>query len=188
MVTSPFIVYALLDPRTYDVRYVGKSSSMFKRARAKHSAHCACWIKSLKAESLEPIVRVLSFEDDHDECLKDEIRWIAFFRGIGADLTNIMDGGEGISPGYRQTPEAIEKRVAKLRGRKRDPTIGRKISAALSGRCRVIKKCPQCGKEFSVMFSRLSRPSSMFCNKDCKNAFKKDQVQKLKMIVLMEKS
>jgi hypothetical protein len=170
VVTSPYIVYALIDPRTYDVRYIGKSSSMFKRARAKHSAHCWSWIKSLEKEGLVPVIKVLSFEDDHEECLKDEIHWIAFFRKIGADLTNIMDGGEGVTPGTKQSPEAIEKRVAKLRGRKRDPAIGKKISAALSGRRRITKTCPKCGEEFSVMCSRSWR---VFCSHECDYARKR---------------
>src|SRR5579863_6649347 len=103
MVTNhPFIVYALLDPETYDVRYVGKSSSMFVRPKQKHSAYCASWIKSLESRGLKPIVRVISAENDHQACVNDEIRWIAFFRSKGADLTNIMDGGEGTTPGYKQ--------------------------------------------------------------------------------------
>lgn len=62
MVTNaPFIVYALIDPESYDVRYIGKSCSMFRRARAMHTARCGSWMKSLKARGLEPIVRVLGF-------------------------------------------------------------------------------------------------------------------------------
>lgn len=134
MVTSPFIVYSLLDPESYDIRYVGKSSSMFKRPRRPHSAYCASWMKSLKEKGLEPIVRVLSFHNSEDECNESEIRWIAFFRRSGCDMTNIMDGGEGPSKGYKQSAEWIEKRISKLRGKKRDPSIGIKISLAKKGR------------------------------------------------------
>ena len=35
--------------------------------------------------------------------------------------------------GKRHRPEDVERRVAKLRGKKRDPAIGRKISAVMMG-------------------------------------------------------
>jgi len=170
MVTSKFIIYALLDPETYDVRYIGKSSSMFKRPSQKHSAHCACWIKSLENRHLKPVVRVLSFEDDKDECNESEKRWIKFFRESGEDLTNIMDGGEGVTFGYKQPKEVIEKRAASLRGKKRAPEIGEKISKALSNKHNVTLQCKNCNHEFIVIRSRIWRK---FCSKKCVDDFKR---------------
>lgn len=171
MINVPHIVYALIDPESYDVRYVGKSSSMFKRPREPHSAHCASWIKSLEKRNLKPAIRVLGFYDDHEECRADEIYWIAKFRQIGFDLTNIMDDGEGTTPGYKQPRDVVEKRAAKLRGKKRSIEICEKISRSLTGRNGfVVGICLNCTKEFVTIPSQSRRK---FCNKSCCDEFKK---------------
>lgn len=106
----------------------------------------------------------LVFYDDHDECIADEIRLISKFRLIGFDMTNIMDGGEGVTPGYKQPPDVVEKRAAALRGRKHPPEFGKKISDALSGKRNVTVTCSGCLNDFIVLKSRLRRK---FCSRAC---------------------
>lgn len=70
--------------------------------------------------------------DDWHEAAAFEVSLIANIgrSDVGAGpLANLTDGGEG-SPGTVVSVEAREKRAAALRGRKRDPEIGRKIAAA----------------------------------------------------------
>lgn len=170
MVISPHILYVLLDPETYDPRYVGKSSSMFKRPNEKHSAYCESWRKSLKEKGLKPVVRVIGFYDDHEECVDDEIRWIAKFRKIGFDMTNIMDGGEGVTPGYKQTEEHKAKIAASNRGKKRTSESCLRISQSLKGKRDVTIVCKGCDKGFVVTKSRSFRK---FCSVGCLANFMK---------------
>jgi hypothetical protein len=97
---------------------------------------------------------------------------IAAFRRIGFDLTNIMDGGEGVSPGYKQPRDVVEKRAAKLRGRKHPKEFGETISKALRGRADVHKICSNCGKSFTVTKSRNFRK---FCSSTCSSEWKRDK-------------
>ena len=130
MAGSTTYIYGLTDPRTQQLRYVGKSHNPTKRKRGhlKDPArtHKACWIRSLLKEDLAPEVIIL--EEVHRASWEDaEKWWIAYFRSIGADLTNATSGGEGLrdpSPetlakmfGHYVSPETKEKIRQKAIGR-----------------------------------------------------------------------
>ena len=94
------VVYALCDPRTGEVRYVGKTArSVHARVRAHTngvlrggSTHKDNWLRSIDCK---PRVTVLAL--GLSEQLDDlERRWIAALRTEGAPLTNLTDGGEGV--------------------------------------------------------------------------------------------
>lgn len=89
-------IYALKDPTTNEVRYIGKSDN--PEARIYH--HCATrigsrktkWIKSLIERGLRPELIIL------EECVRDshrhaETAWIHFFLDLGCDLTNAIYRG-----------------------------------------------------------------------------------------------
>lgn len=120
---SKYIIYGLVDPRTDELRYVGKSSSGFNRPRQRHSAYCACWIKGLFDESgLRPDIIILKQFDDSLESLHETMNtaerdFIAVFRAIGCRLTNLTDGGDGI---FNPSEE--------LRKKFRDAKLGKKLS------------------------------------------------------------
>lgn len=118
-------VYALIDPRTNLVRYVGvtfrglqrRFNEQLSRARKGGRTHRDCWIRSLLNKGLSPV-----------QCLLDlgtgdwrvaEKRWIAFYRASG-QLVNHTDGGEG-TPGCIPTKETREKWSKIRRGRKYEP-------------------------------------------------------------------
>jgi len=145
-VTPRFIIYALVDPRTDAVRYIGKSSSGLARPRAHGepavvardpNRHKARWIAGLMAAGLSYRVDVLEEVDAASDLNEAERAWIAQGRRLGWRLTNITaggDGGHGVSPsaetraklsraakGRTLTAEHREKvRAAKL-GQKRAP-------------------------------------------------------------------
>lgn len=56
-------IYALLDPRTGDIRYIGKTNNPHKRfirhKNNREKRHCADWIASLVREELLPVMRIL---------------------------------------------------------------------------------------------------------------------------------
>lgn len=88
-------IYALIDPRTEEVRYIGKANSSQKRfaghlreSRRKYPVYA--WIQSLRAQSLIPRLQVLEVTDNWIEAEK---RWIESHRPSGR-LLNVADGGD----------------------------------------------------------------------------------------------
>jgi hypothetical protein len=97
-------IYALCDPRTGTIRYVGKASDPARRYR-RHlkdgrdgkTDHKSRWIASLLGAGVAPRLLVL------EVCVEAiwkvrECHWIATLRAAGCDLTNCTDGGDGFAP------------------------------------------------------------------------------------------
>ncbi len=133
MRTKVWTIYALVDPSTAEVRYIGQTCDFIRRTREhargydKGRTHKNIWVRSLSRAGLEPLVIVL------EECAEEtyaeaERRWIARYRSAGARLTNLTDGGEG-APGHIKTEEERKKLSLALKGRKRPPEVGQKMSA-----------------------------------------------------------
>jgi hypothetical protein len=103
-------IYALLDPDTDDVRYIGKTKNLAQRL----SSHCLSsskqsnphkwrWIDKLKADGKKPKMLILD-QCEQDSWQESERHWIAHYRSIGARLTNIADGGLGTKlTGFRES-------------------------------------------------------------------------------------
>jgi len=138
-------IYALKEPDTGEIRYVGKSDSpkeRFKqhvREAKKGGTHNRTWILSLQKLGLLPVLEVLdsvpSVEWDFWER-----EYIRLFKALGFRLTNTTEGGDGVFlrvPGFtgkRHSEESNEKnRLAHL-GKKRPPEECEKISLALRKR------------------------------------------------------
>ncbi len=118
-------MYALSDPRTEEVRYVGVSV----RPKARYNEHLShavkggkthrdCWIRSLIERGIRPAYSVLETATA-DNWQERERYWIAEYRAISR-LTNITDGGDGL-PGYAPTPELRQKWSQMRRGVKYAP-------------------------------------------------------------------
>jgi len=127
-------IYALVDPRTREVRYVGKANEPSSRLRVHiRSGDLASfsprerWIGGLAFFDLEPELLLLEETDTWQEA---ERRWIALFRAISCDLTNSTDGGEGVRSG-RHSPETRAKIADALRGRKYPPE---RVARSAAGR------------------------------------------------------
>lgn len=110
----------------------------------------ANWIKSLRAVGQQPLMVELEYVPPGGDWEAAERYWIAYYRGLGFDLTNHTDGGEGASGavrsdetrrkiaeshvGIRPNAETRVKLSESHRGRKASDETRRKISRALSGR------------------------------------------------------
>lgn len=109
-------IYVLIDPRTSEIRYVGKTNNPKKRL----GHHCAVyrdglyykerWIRDLRVHNLKPIMEVV------DECNsinweEREKYWIQCYRDLGYRLTNLTSGG------YESNDEIRKKISAGLRGK-----------------------------------------------------------------------
>lgn len=91
-------IYALCEPDTFIVRYIGKTHDL--RSRLRHHklevqkgfhTRKANWLRSLKGR--EPSVLILA-EIKQDQWQEVERYWIKRFREEGFDLTNYADGGQ----------------------------------------------------------------------------------------------
>lgn len=92
------LIYGLIDPRTNQLRYVGKSKNGIKRARALHTGcpHCYNWQRQMQRSGVMAEVEILQDGiEDRAELRDAEEHWIAYFKFVGCDLTNIRNGGQG---------------------------------------------------------------------------------------------
>lgn len=93
-------IYALSDPESHEIRYVGKTVKNIKVRFSEHiskslknpTSYKDYWIKSLDEKGLRPLITLI------ETCEKDiwEIRekyWISHYRSFSR-LTNISDGGD----------------------------------------------------------------------------------------------
>lgn len=104
--TSKFLVYALVDPRTDAVRYIGKSSWGMQRPKThlkpsvinRSKNYKNSWLKSLGALGLVARIRILEEFDSGVDLSDAECFWIAQGWGLGWPLTNLTKGGDG-APG-----------------------------------------------------------------------------------------
>ena len=96
-------IYALCDPRTDEVRYVGKANNPKSRLRShlkprdRTLTHKDCWVASLAVLGLKPKMVILETVDA-DTWKAAECKWILHYRRLGANLTNHSDGGDGYNP------------------------------------------------------------------------------------------
>jgi hypothetical protein len=119
-------IYALIDPLTGHVRYVGKTIGKINKRLREHinyarngaQTHCASWIRSVLERELRP--EIIELEVTEYDWREAEQFWIANMRFIGCDLTNHAIGGDGCG-GYQHTEEAKQRIGAAGKGRKPRP-------------------------------------------------------------------
>lgn len=92
-------IYGLIDPRTEELRYVGKTVNPARRMSdyrnpLRGKSHNKNWLLNLKEADLEPEMIIIE-EVDRSVWKESEIFWIAYFRSIGCNLNNHREGGNG---------------------------------------------------------------------------------------------
>ena len=110
------LVYALTDPRSGEIRYIGKSSSGVARPQyhlspahiRRETTRKARWLQSLLALGLRAQIEVVEECGSVDHANEAERFWISQFRALGFRLTNLTDGGDG-APGRIMTDEHKKK-------------------------------------------------------------------------------
>lgn len=144
-----FYVYIHLDPITLKVRYVGKGHDRRAYSFSHRKGHHKNWINCLKKQGLQPKVQIIEDNLSEKESLIKEVFWIKEYKSLGEKLTNLTEGGDGISgykvsedtkkklalinKGKKQTPEQIAKMVATKIGKKRSPEACKAISKGRKG-------------------------------------------------------
>ncbi len=129
----PWSVYALRDPFTGHVRYVGWSIAPLARLR-RHMKEARCgtthkcrWLASLPG--VWPLLHIL--ESGFGDPAEPEIRWIAEMRKRGYDLTNATAGGDGV---IDPSPELRHLRSELARGRRPSEETRQKLAEASRNR------------------------------------------------------
>ena len=126
-------IYGLVDPDTFEVRYVGKSNDPNSRFYAhledfEGNPWKYRWISKLRRANKKPKLVILE-EVLESTWQKAERKWIAHFRSISDRLTNIAPGGEGVALSGPDNPMyGIKGEKHPLFGKKRPKEVGEKIS------------------------------------------------------------
>lgn len=122
-VVAPVAIYALTDPATGEIRYIGKANKPEARLKThlrdakRRSTPVYCWLRKLAAQGAQPVMRVLEWSCDWVEA---ERRLIAQHREAGARLLNVAEGGN--EPACSKAQRAINGAAAAA---KRNPDIWR---------------------------------------------------------------
>lgn len=139
---SKYLIYALVDPRTKEWRYIGKSSSGLRRPKdhakaseLKREAHIhkTRWIQSLINLGLKYEILVLEEFENNENLYEAEHEWITEAKRIGVRLTNHSNGGSGMT-GYRHTAETKARLSLTSKGRVVSEETRLKISIANTGK------------------------------------------------------
>jgi hypothetical protein len=124
------IIYALCDPTTQEVRYIGKSVKGMCRPKSHWNERTKTRFKTyrlyrwLNKLSEPPTIRVLEVCETKEELSLREMLWIAVY-SLGNRLTNMTKGGEGTVGRFHseETRRKIgESKIGKSYGK------GRKLS------------------------------------------------------------
>lgn len=101
-------IYALLDPRTGDIRYIGQSKNISKRFSShKYSSSdypVSKWISKLRKDGLIPDLVII---EEHENPVDVEKQWIDRAKKSGANLLNLHEGGRFPSQSLNGTGSKI---------------------------------------------------------------------------------
>ncbi len=146
------IIYGLADPATGEMRYVGRSKCPERRLRQhltsaksnndkKEKCHVHKWIRCLLDQKLKPVLMRLA--SCNSEYAEDAERFMILYqKSRGCNLTNLTEGGDGLShvtdETRRRMSEGVKKRppmpqeqrdgISKLFKGRISPTKGTKWS------------------------------------------------------------
>lgn len=145
-------IYALIDPFTKEIRYIGKSI----RPKQRLNNHCneksktwrTNWIQSVLKKGKRPELLILETLNDNEDWQKSEIEWIKKGREKGWNITNCTDGGDGLCnppeevrqkmlktwTGRKHTEKSKEKNRQSQLGKKHTEETKLKMSKAHKGR------------------------------------------------------
>lgn len=128
-------IYALSDPSSMAIRYIGKSirldARMREHLREQGTTYPVRWIQSLLRDGKRPTLTILETLADESDWQAAEKRWIAHGKTMGWKLTNCTDGGDGV---VNLSGEGKIRLLQTWQGRKHKPSSLLKIGNASRGR------------------------------------------------------
>lgn len=154
-------IYGLTDPRTNEIRYIGKTKDPHKRLIAHCSKENAgekhkAWRKEILSLGLKPELIILQTLKDSNDWEKAEIKWIKHGKNKGWNLNNSSTGGKngfiGVWKGRKHTVESLKKIGLASVGRKHSEKSKMRMRQLMLGR----KFTPQWRRRISKAISKLS--------------------------------
>jgi hypothetical protein len=113
-------IYALIDPRTLQIRYIGQSVTPYAR-RTQHCASAlketgrkAAWLNELRKNALRPVVCVLETVPHGEDSEEAEVRWINWCTHEGMSLLNTSSMGIRINVALDAETTSALCRIANL--------------------------------------------------------------------------
>jgi len=134
---SGVYIYALCDPESNEIRYVGKAVDLRKRLALhvceRTGTHKCKWVAKLAKRGLRPEIKELEFIPDAGDTgwQEKEIAWINRLRDFGCNLCNLLTGGIAGMSHSQETKNKISK---SLKGKKFTEAHKEKIRQATIGR------------------------------------------------------
>lgn len=121
---SKFLIYAILDPESQEIAYVGRSSSGLRRPKShfmpcnlKKKLPITNWIKNKISNGLVPIIIILETSNNSGNLNALEIFYIRESKEEGSRLKNLTLGGGGTN-GLKRSEEVIQKLSIANKGNK----------------------------------------------------------------------
>jgi hypothetical protein len=113
------IIYAMIDPRTNEVKYIGQSK--YQHMRYKHHTHRTDeentlkqrWIDELKAIGLLPVYSILESDVAWTSRLERESHWVNHYLSRGHRLTNQL-GRPCLQKQRREAYDYKQEKLMKL--------------------------------------------------------------------------
>lgn len=144
-------IYALIDPFSNEIRYIGKASCVSKRynqhinfaLRGECRYAVTRWVRELIDSGVKPDIFVLEETNDND-WVESEKFWIKYCRDRGCDLVNSNEGGQaGAKPGTglgRKFTDEHRRRMSEARKKQSPPTLGMKFSKETCAKISAVHK------------------------------------------------
>lgn len=118
-------MYALCDPDTGEIRYIGKANdaqqrlARHRRDMRRRNTPVYCWMRKLAGEGKQPTMQLLATAVDSWQELERAL--IAQYRADGARLLNLADGGD--QPGHVERSPERQREIARkaVQTRESDP-------------------------------------------------------------------
>jgi hypothetical protein len=107
-------IYVLVDPRTDEIRYVGRTIRSLKKRLTGHLAapvnpRMRDWLNELSAVQMRPVIRVLE-EVDHESIFEREHFWILKMASTHA-LLNRVPGAASFVPFTLRLPIGLRQEI-----------------------------------------------------------------------------
>lgn len=163
-------IYILVDPITYQTRYIGKTKNCYQRfqhhlvSTANVKSHKRNWINSLIDQGFKPLFYIID-EVEEENWKFWERYWICQFKTWGFNLVNHTDGGDGLSNGnqtsFKKGVVPWNKRFynygTSKKGSKIPQEVKDKISKGLQGNnCKPKRQVKQYTKEGELVATYIS--------------------------------